>query len=206
MYLARFLDDSRIGNSACQSRSTLIRNAIVLDRINGSWNERVQSQDTQSWGPSQDADGQAIILDYLDPEAVDYLGSRFDLDPQFFQTHMAGCEQHYSGFWARSEYTSAPCLPSTKRSASFVSFDYRRPYVVQDDTSVAVFNHNRIRRCSLLRSYHWMGTAEALFEHERYTIAWIPEIEGQRPGQSPMRCIIDQYYVNTDDRSRSLLM
>ena len=185
-YLAGFLDDSRMGNWACQNRSTLVRNAIVLDRTKGSWNENHQYQNTQSWEPCKGADGQAIIVDYLDSEAIQYLGSRFDLDPQVFQTHIAGCEQHYKGDWDESDLTSAPCLRSTKRSAHFVSFDYRRPYVVPDNTSIAdfkdKFNHKRIRSCSLLRSYHWAETAKAFFQHERYTIAWFAGIEGETLG------------------------
>lgn len=190
-YLEHFLNDNRMGNNACQNRTTISHNAILLDRTNGKWIERARNQDFRSWEPSEGADGQAIVLDYLDSEIIQYLGLQFDLDPQVFQTHLAGCEQHYTGDWAKHDLTSAPCLRSTRRSAQFFSIDYRRPYVVRDDTNIANFNHNRIQRCSLLRSYHWTKRAEVLLEHERYSIAWFPGKDGRRIGQSPMRYTYD---------------
>lgn len=184
-YLERFLNDNRMGNGACRNRSTLNHNAILLDRIKGAWIERARNLDIQSWKPSEGADGQAIVLDYLDSETIEYLGLQFDLDPQLFQTHLAGCEQHYEGYWAKHDLTAALCLRSIKRKAQFVSIDYRRPYVVRDDKGVADFDYNRVQRCSLLRSYHWNGRAEVLFQHERYSIAWYPGKDGQEIGQSP---------------------
>lgn len=181
-YLRAFLDDNRMGNWACENRSTLSRNAVLLDRKNGEWFERAPNRDIQSWGPDSDTEGQAFIIDYLDSEVIQDLGSRFDLDPRLFQTHLAGCEQHYTGDWQPNYLTSAPCLRSSKRAACFVSFDYRRPYVMRRDASVATFKNNRIKKCSLLRSYHETKTAEALFAHERYSVAWFPGKKGQRPG------------------------
>ena len=183
-YLVSFLDNNGMGNSACQDRSKISRNAVVLDNRNGTWTRRACSPETQTWEPIGDADGQAIIVDYLDTEVIEYLGSRFDLDPEFFQTHLAGCEQHCSGDWTRSDLSSPPCLRSRRRYGNFVSFDYRRPYQTRDDTSVAKFNHNRLQRCSLLRSYHWARKAEALFQHERYSVAWFPGKGEQNKGQS----------------------
>ena len=183
-YLECFLNDNRMGNDACQNRTTLSHNTILLDRTNGKWTERARNQDFRSWEPSDGADGQAFVLDYLDSETIQYLGLQFDLDPRFFQTHLAGCEQHYTGDWAKHDLTSAPCLRSTRRSAQFFSIDYRRPYVVRDDANIANFNYNRIQRCSLLRSYHWTKRAEVLLEHERYSIAWFPGKGGRRIGQS----------------------
>lgn len=205
-YLANFLNDNRMGNFACQNRSTLSRNARTLDRRNGSWVERTWNQETRLWESSEDADGQAIIIDYLDSDAVEYLGLRFDLDPQVFQTHLAGCEQHYTGDWAKHDSTSAPCLRSSRRSAHFVSFDYRRPYNMRDDTSVAIFNQDRIQKCSLLRSYHWTRTAEALFQHERYSIAWCPRKGGDKTGKSLSSHINDDLMSTQKPRNTYLYL
>ena len=186
-YLERFLNDNRMGNNACQDRSTLSHNSILLDRIKGTWIQRARNLEVRSWEPREGADGQAIVLDYLDSQTIQYLGLQLNLDPQLFQTHLAGCEQHYKGYWAKNDLASPPCLRSTRRSAHFVSIDYRRPYVVRDDAGIAHFDYNRIQRCSLLRSYHWTKRAEVLFEHERYSIAWFPGKDGRKIGQSPIR-------------------
>lgn len=201
-YLEGFLNDNRMGNKACQNRSTLSRNAILLDRIKGTWIERAPNLEVRSWEPSKGADGQAIVLDYLDSETIQYLGLQLNLDPQLFHTHLAGCEQHYKGYWAKNHLTSAPCLRSTRRSAQFFSTDYRRPYVVRDDTGVTNFDHNRKQRCSLLRSYHETKRAEVLFEHERYSIAWFPGKDGRKIGQSPIRSRCDCFGVYTDAQER----
>ena len=190
-YLERFLNDNRKGNEVCQDRATLYHNAILLDRINGQWVPRSQNQDFRSWEPSEGADGQAIVLDYLDTETIEYLGLRFDIDPQFFQAHLAGCEQHYRGGWAPSHLTSAPCLRSTRRRAQFFSIDYRRPYIVRYDPKLANFEYYRTQRCSLLRSHHRIEREEVLFEHERYSIAWFPGTDERRIGQSPIRYTCD---------------
>ena len=183
-YLEFFLNHNQRGNYAFQNRSMLSHNAVILDRTNGTWIERARNLEIRSWEPSKGADGQAIVLDYLDSETIEYLGLQLNLDLQPFQTHLAGCEQHYRGYWAKNDLTSPPCLRSTRRSAQFVSIDYRRPYVVRDDTDIDNFDDNRMQRCSLLRSYQLTERAEVLFEHERYSIALFPGKDGREIGPS----------------------
>lgn len=181
-YLENFLNDNRNGNSVCHNRATLARTAVLLDRAGGKWTRRPRNLDCRTWGPVTGADGQAIILDFLDTEAIEYLGREFGLDPRVFQAHLAGCEQHYTGDWTKSQYTVAPCLRSIRRDLRFISVDFRRPYSVLDDNSLKTFDQARKQTCSLLRSHHLLEGTDVLFEHERYTIAWFPGFEKGRPG------------------------
>ena len=183
-YLENFLNDNRNANSVCDNRATLARTAVLLDRTGGKWTRKPRNLDCRTWGPVAGADGQAILLDFLDTKTVEYLCSEFDLDPRVIQAHLAGCEQHYTGDWTKSEFTVAPCLRSIRRNSRFISVDFRRPYSVLDANSLKAFDHARKQTCSLLRSHHLLEGADVLFEHERYTIVWCPEIEKGRPGTS----------------------
>lgn len=120
----------------------------------GEWTERPQNLDCSTWEPANGVDGQAIVLDYLDTETIEYLGRELELDPRLFQAHLAGCEQHHTGDWAPSEFTVAPYLQSLRRKSHFVTVDYRRPYSAPNDSSLAIFNDTRIQTCSVLRSHH----------------------------------------------------
>lgn len=126
-YLENFLSDNRNGNSACHNRATLARTAVLLDRTGGKWTRRAPDLDCRNWGPVPGADGQAILLDFLDTETVEYLCCELDLDPRVFHAHVAGCEQHYTGDWTKSEFTVEPCLRSIRRNLRFISADFRRP-------------------------------------------------------------------------------
>lgn len=170
-YLERFLTDNRNGNSVCLNRATLARTAVLLDRTGGKWTRRPRNLDCRTWGPVTGADGQAILLDFLDTETVEYICREFDLDPRVFQAHLAGCEQHYTGDWSKSQYTVAPCLRSIRRNLRFISIDFRRPYSVPDDNSFKAFDYTRKQTCNLLRSHHLLEGTDVLFEHERYTVA-----------------------------------
>ena len=181
-YLQRFLENNRWANSACQNRSKLAHTAVVLDRKKGEWTERPQNLDCSTWEPANGVDGQAIVLDYLDTETIEYLGRELELDPRLFQAHLGGCEQHHTGDWAPSEFTVAPYLQSLRRKSHFVTVDYRRPYSAPNDSSLAIFNDTRIQTCSVLRSHHLLGGANTLFEHERYSVAWFAG-NNKRPGE-----------------------
>ena len=181
-YLKRFLTNDHLGNSACYNRQTLSRSAVVLDRIGARWIQRTASSDLNSWSALPHSDGQAIILEYLDAEAITGLMLEFSLAPEFFKTHLAGCEQHHSGEWAPSDLTSAPCLRSSRQVANFFSIDYRRPYEAPEKSNIATFDHTRKQRCSLLRSFHLTEGSTVLFQHERYSVAWFAG-DSSRPGQ-----------------------
>lgn len=171
-YLESFITDDRLGNNACRDRSTITRSAIVLDRIGDVWIERSEELTLDFWKPQPNSNGQAIILNYLDSEAIEGLGHEFSLSPEFFQSHLAGSEQHYSGDWATSDLTVPPCLRSSRRQGNFLNIDIRRPYEVSNASKLESFNYLRKKRCSLLRSFHLTKGSKFLFHHERYSVAW----------------------------------
>lgn len=172
-YLESFLTNERLGNSTCRDRSTLARSAIVLDRVGDVWTERSPaSTSLPFWKPMPNASGQAIVLNYLDSEAIEGLGQEFLLAPELFQSHLAGCEQHHSGDWATNDLTAPPCLRSSHQHGNFFAIDLRRTYDVSSSSKMSIFNHARKQRCSLLRSFHLASNARVLFHHERYSVAW----------------------------------
>lgn len=181
IFLKRFIEHGHLGNSACYNRQTLSRSVTVLDRTGASWTQRTASSEQSFWSALPNSDGQAIILEYLDAEAIKGLMLEFSLAPEFFKTHLAGCEQHYTGSWAPSDMTTAPCLRSSGQVASFFSIDYRRPYDAPERLSTEIFDHTRIQRCSLLRSFHIAERSTVLFQHERYSVAWFAG-DSRRPG------------------------
>lgn len=180
-YLKKFIENSHLGNSACYKRQTLSRSVMILDRIGASWTQRSASSEQDFWSALPNSDGQAIILDYLDPEVIKELIVEFSLAPEFFKTHLAGCEQHYTGSWAPSNLTTAPCLRSSGQLAGFFSIGYRRPYNTPERSNVEIFDHARKQHCSLLRSFHMIEGSKVLFQHEVYSVAWFAG-DSRRPG------------------------
>ena len=180
-YLKRFVEDDRLGNSACYDRQTLSRSMIVMDRIGARWTQRTPSSEPSLWSALPGSSGQAVIVDYLDAELIRGLMLEFSLAPELFKTHLAGCEQHHTGEWAPSDLTTPPCLRSTQKVASFFSIDYRRPYEAPEGLNKATFDHARKQRCSLLRSFHLTDGSTVLFQHERYSVAWSAG-KSSRPG------------------------
>lgn len=171
-YLESFITNNLLGNSVCQDRRTLAQSIIVLDRVGEVWLERARPSTLRFWEELPNSSGQAIILDFLDSESIEKLGQEFSLDPHFFQSHLAGCEQHHSGDWAISDLTAALCLRSSRQKGNFITIDYRRPYNVSNSSKLENFNYNRKQRCSLLRSFHLTLGSNVLFHHERYSVAW----------------------------------
>lgn len=185
-YLSRFIENGQWGNNACDDRQTLSRYVVVLDRFGGrSWTRRTSATlsepNSNFWSALPHSDGQAIILDYLDPEAIKGLMAEFSLPPEFFKSHLGSSEQHFAGWWAPSDLTTAPCLRSAGQAGGFFSVGYRRPYDILDGSDVEVFDHARRQRCSLLRSFHKTDGSPVLFQHEMYSVAWFAG-NSRRPG------------------------
>ena len=171
-YLESFITNDRLGNNVCQNRATLTKSVLVLDKIGSGWEERPQASSLRFWERRPNADAQAIILDFLDSNTIQELGTEFAISPEVFQTHLAGSEQHFKGAWDASPLTSANCLRSVRQRENFFSIDYRRPYHVPNDATFEYFDASRKQRCSLLRSFHWTPGVDVLFHHERFTVAW----------------------------------
>ena len=184
-YLGAFMQDPRLGNSACNSQPRLASDVVILERNENGWCEREWKIGHQPWDKADSARGYAIIMNYLDSEALQSIVA-LGIDVRAFQAYIDGCEQHYTGTWRPSNMTSPPYLRTEEHQSRFVSFDYRRRYTIRDATDLAEFELSRKERCSLLRSHHSARSADALFEHERCTIAWNPASEDASTGTSPL--------------------
>lgn len=204
-YLESFMTNDRLGNSACRDRSTIARSAIVLDRIGDVWIERSERSILDFWKPLPNSDGQAIILNFLDYEAIEGLGQEFSLSPEFFQSHLAGSEQHHSGDWATSDLTAPPCLRSSRHQGNFFTIDLRRPYDVSNSIKFESFNHLRKQRCGLLRSFHFTKGSEVLFHHERYSVAWFMGDSRRQIGWFPST-LMDFSRLKRLDRSGNIYL
>ena len=182
-YLHAFMRDPRLGNNGCKKRQMLASGVVVLERRNYSWHRREWNVNHQPWEGADMTLGYAVIMNYLDPDAIrSLLGLGIDI--RVFQAHMDGCEQHYTGEWKPNSMTAPPYLRTDQHQSNFVCFDYRRRYTVKNEQDFAAFDSSRKERCRLLRSHHMARSADALFEHERCTIAWTPK--GNQEGSQGM--------------------
>ena len=182
-YLGALIQDPRLGNSACINRQLLARDVVILERNEDGWREHEWKIGRQPWDEADSARGYAIIMNYIDSEALQSIVP-LGIDVRAFQGHIDGCEQHYTGTWSPSNMTSPPYLRTEEYHSRFVSFDYRRRYTIRNATDLAAFESSRKERCRLLRSHHSARSADALFEHERCTVAWNPASEDASTGIS----------------------
>ncbi|KAL8786128.1 MAG: hypothetical protein Q9195_008332 [Heterodermia aff. obscurata] len=184
-YLGALMQDPRLGNNAYNSRQRLARDAIILERNEDGWHGREWKIGHQPWDAADSPRGYAIVMNYLDSEALQSI-TALGINVKAFRAHIDGCEQHYTGTWWPSHMTSPPYLRTEEHDSRFVSFDYRRRYKIRDRTDLEAFEVSRLERCTLLRSHHLAPSAGALFEHERCTIAWNPASEDGLAGMSSL--------------------
>ena len=170
-YLNALIQNPRLGNNSIDSRHRLASDVVVLERKENGWHNREWKIGHQPWDGADSARSYAIIMNYLDLEALQSMVA-LGIDVRAFQAHIDGCEQHYTGTWWPSNLTSPPYLRTERYQSRFVSFDYRRRYTIKDASDFAAFDLSRKERSRLLRSHHLARSADALFEHERCTIAW----------------------------------
>ena len=168
-FLKHFEASPQAANSAVRDPSTLAHEIHILDRKQGCW----ESVYTEIGQLEADIDARVIVLNYLDAQVIHELRERFKFPDEVFAAHLEKCEQHHSGTWKPSDFTAEPLLPSTAHVKHFVSLDYRRPYRIDQARSFEDFEYNRLRRCSLLRSFHWAHRSKALYHHERVAMAWV---------------------------------
>ena len=178
-FLKHFEASSQAANSAVTDLSTLAHEINILDRKQGCW----ESVDTQNAIGKLEVgiDARVILLNYLDAQIIHELRRQFQFPAEVFAAHLEKCEQHHSGTWKPSDFTAEPLLPSTAHGKHLVSLDYRRPYRIDQSRSFDDFEHSRLQRCSLLRSFHWAHRSKGLYHHERITMAWVrtPEDKGK---------------------------
>jgi hypothetical protein len=172
-----FLKDERWGNNACRDRRSLLKDVKVLGHTSAGWVSEVQNPECASLQPVDKADRHAIVLNYLDSHLVAMLGVMFEIDPEFFYSHLAGCEQHFTGEWHPSRLTAAAPLLSTRLQAPFFVIDFRRLYACDasdDDLDrLREYDDQRIQTCSILRSFHVTSFSTKIFGHERFSVVRI---------------------------------
>jgi len=170
-----FLKDEKWGNEACRDREYLERDVKVLGLTATGWVYKAQDLDNAIFQPMENANRHVIVLNYLDCSVISILGEMFNIDPDFFYSHLAGCEQHHSGTWYPSELTSPPPLLSTRLQAPYIVLDFRRPYALDIDESNRLEKRNefddwRIQTCTILRSFHETMASPKIFAHERFSV------------------------------------
>lgn len=73
-----------------------------------------------------------IVVEDLSSVAMELLGSRYDINPQFFRGHLGD----YTWYNTRDPWVETPALDSHLKSQSFVHFRYVQPRYFQDDKSI----------------------------------------------------------------------
>lgn len=73
--------------------------------------------------------GALVIAKGLSREMIEALGSRFELEPEFFAQHLKGTELYRTGQQTPESKTRMPnLLPDYVRRAPFYTAEYRRPF------------------------------------------------------------------------------
>jgi hypothetical protein len=77
--------------------------------------------------------GTLVIAKDLSRAMIEALGTRYELEPEFFASHLGGTELYGMGYREPSRVPSrAPILlPDYIRKASFYTAEYRRPYCIE---------------------------------------------------------------------------
>lgn len=73
-----------------------------------------------------------IVVEDLSSIAIELLGWRYDINPQFFRSHL--CD--YTWYNTRDPWVETPALDSHLKSQSFVHFRYVQPRYFPDEESI----------------------------------------------------------------------
>ncbi|KAL9100496.1 MAG: hypothetical protein Q9163_004135 [Psora crenata] len=79
-YLDAFMRNPRLGNDVCNDRERLAREVVVLERRDKEWHGRVWNVGKQPWEMNDGADGYAVVMNYIDPEAIESLTEGLGID------------------------------------------------------------------------------------------------------------------------------
>jgi hypothetical protein len=79
--------------------------------------------------------GTLVIAKDLSRAMIEALGTRYELEPEFFASHLAGTELYGMGYrelpTSRAPARAPILLPDYIRKASFYTAEYRRPYCIE---------------------------------------------------------------------------
>jgi DNA-binding transcriptional regulator YiaG len=83
----------------------------------------------------QERSGTLIIAKDLSRAMIDSLGTKYELEPEFFASHLEGTETLRMGAWESPTVRPPPrapnLLPDYLRKAPFYTVQYRRPYHIK---------------------------------------------------------------------------
>jgi hypothetical protein len=83
----------------------------------------------------QERSGTLIITKGISRDMIDSLGMKYELEPEFFASHLEGTESYRQGLWKSPTVKPPPraphLLPSYLRKAAFYTAQYRRPYHIE---------------------------------------------------------------------------
>jgi hypothetical protein len=93
-------------------------------------------KDAISGEEGKERSGTLIIAKDLSRAMIDLLGMEYELEPEFFASHLEGTESFRMGRWEsptlRPPARAPILLPDYLRKAPFYTVQYRRPYQIKD--------------------------------------------------------------------------
>lgn len=87
------------------------------------FNEAISNADSERRGT-------LVIAEDLSRAMIDALGMQYNLDPEFFASHLLGTQLFHTGEWQciRDPVRAPNILPGYLRKASYYTVEFRRPY------------------------------------------------------------------------------
>jgi hypothetical protein len=86
-------------------------------------------------GDEKERSGTLVIAKDLSQAMIDALGMQYELQPEFFASHLGGTESFGMGYWesptVRPPARAPNLLPDYLRKAPFYTAEYRRPYHIE---------------------------------------------------------------------------
>lgn len=98
----------------------------------------------QELAPDTTASQMLFILEDLSTDWVEYFGSRLNIDPHFFVSHLRSSDIYEHD----NDKSNAPVLPSARRRREFTSLTYFKPILLQTDCELY---HGEIRDFNVMR-------------------------------------------------------
>lgn len=87
--------------------------------------------DSSPWTDKRNS-ARLIVVEDLSSVVVELLGSRYDINPQFFRGQLGD----YTWYNTRDAWVETPALDSLLKSQSFLRFRYVQPRYFEDDESI----------------------------------------------------------------------
>lgn len=108
-----------------------------------------------------------IMVEDLSADVVEFLGSTYNIDPEFFAQHLGECWTDYKGFLSSEDAGSAlQPLGSSSRTLGFQHFKFRRAY---DWEGAEGMKNTRLGGSDLWQPYISQGIKPEVFVDEGFS-------------------------------------